>query len=306
MRYVLSVLLMLVSSIAYAQSDAVVIVLDTSGSMGDHMRSTGKSRMETAQDALITVLKDTPPTTKVGILTFDGWVYELGDVNQGKLQAAIRSTRPGGGTPLYEYLRAGATTLLEEREKQSNTGYYKLLVVTDGAANDTGLNQDSTFPDGSTRPGVLTDIISRNLIVDVIALDMGEDHELMQYNNGLDMKGDDERSLTASLQKAVAEVGFGGQKDTSESAFDELDGLPDNFTLAVIEGLTTFRNHPIGEMPPVEVVQKDGTVKVVPNPANESVPDLGEGGLGVLGIIAMIFFGLVAVFIVFGIISNMR
>lgn len=300
MKFLLTALLVLVSSTVYAQSDAVVIVLDTSGSMNDYMRTSGKSRMDTAQDALITVLKNIPDTTKVGILTFNGWVYDLEKVDQAKIEKAIRLTRPSGATPLYEYLRAGATRLLEERQNQNNTGYYKLLVVTDGAAGDDGLNRDGSFSDGSYRPGVLTDIISRNLIVDVIALDMDEDHDLMRLNNGLDMKGDDEKSLTASLQKSVAEVGFSGQKDTDESAFSELDGLPDDFILSVIGGLTTFRNHPIGEKPPVLVVQEDGTVQMQPDPANQPVPDLGTAGAaGLLGFMCIASFVVIVVIVVF-------
>ena len=291
--FILAALSVLTCNVAFSQSDALVIVLDTSGSMGDYMRSAGKTRMEVAQDALITVLKDTPPTTKVGILTFGGWVYEIQDVDQQKIQAAIRSTRPGGGTPLYEYLRGGATKLLEERQNQNNTGYYKLLVVTDGKAGDERLNRPYVYGNGTTIPGVLTDIISRNLIVDVIALDMAEDHDLMRLNNGLDMRGDDEKSLTASLKKAVAEVGFGGQKDTDESAFTELDGIPDGFILSAIEGLTTFRNHPIGELPPIPVVQEDGTIQVVPNPSNQPIELGSESSIGVffficLGVIAVI------------------
>jgi len=284
---ILAALVVLTTSVAQAQqTDSIVIVLDTSGSMGDSM-SGGKTRMQVAQDSLITVLKNTPPTTKVGILTFEGWIYDLQKVNQQQLEAAIRSTRPGGGTPLYEYLRAGATRLLEERQSQNNTGYYKLIVVTDGQAGDDSLNRESRFSDGSTKPGVLTDIISRNLIVDVIALDMGEDHDLMRLNNGADMKGNDPASLTSSIRKAVAEVGFGNQKDTSESAFKELDGLPDDFCLAAIKGLTTFRNHPIGEKPPVPIVQADGTVTMQPDPANEAVPPPGEGG-GIGGILLIV------------------
>src|SRR5690606_10784662 len=115
-----------------------------------------------------------------------------------------------------------ATKLLEERQQQGNSGYYKLLIVTDGQASDDYLNKEDTYNDGTIKPGVLSDIIGRNIIVDVIALDMDEDHDLMKLNNGLDMRGDDPISLISSIQKSIAEVGFGNQKDTSEEAFELL------------------------------------------------------------------------------------
>lgn len=303
MRNLLIIAMLLIGIKANAQqTDAIVIVLDTSGSMGDYMRSAKKSRMEVAQDALVTVLKNVPETTKVGILTFSGWAYELDKIDQARLEKSIRSTRPSGGTPLYEYLRSGATTLLNERALQNDIGYYKIIVVTDGIAADDSLNRETTFSDGSTRPGVLSDIISRNLIVDAIALDMGQDHDLMRHNNGLDMKGDDAASLTKSLQKAVAEVGFSGQKDTSNDSFSEINDLPEEFVNAVINGLTTFRNHPIGEKPLIEVTQDDGTIQLQPDPANISIPTQPQestSGFGlVIGLLCIMVFVIIAAFIV--------
>ncbi len=115
------------------------------------------------------------------------------------------------------------------------------------------------------------------------------------------MQGNDPQSLTASLRQAVvAEVALDGQ-DTGADAFSELGELPDEFFMVAIKGLTTNQNHPIGEKPPVvEVNATTGAVTTHPDPANETVPELGEEGgfpLGILGIFAGIA-GIVVVFLV--------
>jgi hypothetical protein len=226
--------------------DYIVILLDTSGSMSQPM-SDGKNRMQIAQDALIEVLSQVPDTTNVGIITFKGWIYPLGPVNRAKLSNAIRSTVPKGNTPLYAYLSTAATDLLKKRKAQGNIGFYKLLVVTDGEAGDVRLNQDTKYPDGSPKIGVLQDIIQRGIVVDTIGLDMPGDHSLSQLINGAYMSGNNPQSLTEAVTKAVAEISFGAGPDTSEEAFAEIGEIPESFAMATILGLTTYSNHPIGQ-----------------------------------------------------------
>ena len=308
MRFIATILAALCLVGTAKADDTIMIVFDTSGSMGDYMRSAGKTRMEVAQDALIEVLSKTPDTTKIGILGFGGWIKPIGPVDRAKLEDTIRSIRPGGGTPLYEYMRAAGTALLQERQKQLNVGSYKLLVITDGAAGDDNLNDDGslngtigTWEDGTPRLGVLADIMSRNITVDTIALDMKADHPLKNSINGSYMRGDDPSSLVEAMSKAVAEVGFGDSKDASEDAFAEIADLPVDSAIVILKGLSTFPNHKIGEKPPIPVVQEDGTVTLQPDPANESVPELGEanagggiGGIGwILGVIGVIVCAIV-------------
>ena len=287
--------------------DFIVIVYDTSGSMGERMGDR-QTRMQVGQDALIEVLSKVPASTKIGILTFDGWVYELGKVDKQSVTSAIRSTRPGGGTPLYEYIRAGATRLLEERQRQNNIGSYKLIVVTDGVANDDNLNQESKRRDGSVVPGVMDDIASRNIAIDAIGLDMPGDHPIKEIivakGLGSYMAGDDPTSLTVSLEKAVAEVSFSGG-DTGEDAFKVLNDLPDEFFVISIQGLSTFANHPIGEKPPVVVIRADGTALVEQAPGNEPIPEVGEGGSGVGFVLLCVLGGCVAAVILFVIVGSM-
>lgn len=291
MRFLTTILALALLTGTMRADDSIIIVLDTSGSMGDYMREAQASRMEVAQKALIEVLSKVPDTTKVGLLTFDGWVYDLQPVDRTKLTAAIQGTRPGGGTPLYEYIRAAGTRLLEERQGRLNVGSYKLLVITDGEAGDDRLNEDH-----GGIPGVLKDIIGRNITVDAIGLDMSGDHSLKTKINGTYMRGDDADSLMQAVEKAVAEVGFEGDQDAGADAFAEIAELPDTFVVAALQGLTTFSNHPIGEKAPVPVVLDDGTVVMQPDPTADPVPELGEGGglsslmllLAVIGIVAVI------------------
>jgi hypothetical protein len=195
-------------------------------------------------------------------------------------------------------MRAGGTELLKERQKQLNVGSYKILVITDGVAGDEYLNENGQWPDGKPRLGVLSDIMSRNVTVDTIALEMKEDHALKNTINGSYMRGDDPSSLVEAVSKAVAEVGFGDNQDTSADAFADIADLPDEAAVVILQGLSTFPNYGIGEKPPVPVVQEDGTVTMQPDPTAEPVPELGEesGGMGAFGIV------LGAVGVIFGII----
>ena len=119
-------------------TDNVVVVVDASGSMGSPMRGTNTDRMSVAKDALKQVLGQIPSSTHVGVLVFPNgnWVYPLGLRNDERLNGAIDSITSQGGTPLGEYMKQGADALLEARKKQFGYGTYRLLVVTDGEAND--------------------------------------------------------------------------------------------------------------------------------------------------------------------------
>ncbi|CAE7860248.1 unnamed protein product [Symbiodinium microadriaticum] len=296
-RFLAALALMLAVSVPAVADDYILIVVDTSGSMGEYMRSARQTRMQVAKTALTDVLSNIPTSTKVGILSFDGWVYnrEFRTTDKAKMIEAVNSMEPGGGTPLYEYMRAGGTEILKIREQAGNTGTYKLLVVTDGEASDEGLNRDASFRDGTPKPGVLKDIVSRGVIVDAIGLDMRGDHSLKTQINGYYMRGDDPASLKKNIQKSIhAEVNF--DDGTSDEMFKVVSELPDTFAGSVITALTTFQNHPIGEKPPIKVVNEDGTISLQQDPNNEPVPEVGEGG-GVPSIvwIALIFVAVLLV-----------
>ncbi|MFH1999336.1 MAG: VWA domain-containing protein, partial [Planctomycetota bacterium] len=151
----------------------VVIVLDASGSMQEKMSGTSVCKMDAAKDALKEVLKQVPEATQIGLLVFcknlgaNEWIYPLGPRVDSKLIRAIDLPQPGGGTPLGEYMKKGADRLLEQRRMQHGYGTYKLLVVTDGEAQDQNA-VDLYVPE----------VMARGITVDVIGVDMQTTHTL--------------------------------------------------------------------------------------------------------------------------------
>lgn len=286
--------------------DFIVILLDTSGSTGEYMSDVrggqSGSRLDVAKKALSNVLSKTPTTTKIGLLTFEEWVSDIRVIDD-TLLPKIYKMRSRGSTPLYYNIKKAADRILEERSRQGNVGNYKLLVITDGEADheDAVLNNESTFSDGSIRPGVLNDVMNRNIVVDVIGLDMSDDHSLKTKINGFYMSGNDLEAVQSGVSKAVAEVGFGDSKDVSNEAFDDIKELPESFIASVLQGITTFQNHPIGEKPPIKVVEADGTIREIPVPTDDVTG--GGGSFPVILIVAIIF---VVLFLVVGAASIMN
>lgn len=234
MRTFLTTFILLIATQAIA-SDNIVILLDTSGSMEERMKTVKVSRMKAAQQALSSIVDQIPADTNVGLLTFNGWAYPLGPVNKQNLKAAIAKTVPDGGTPLGVYSKTAADVLLTTRSK-SVYGTYRLIIVTDGEASDSWELEKN-----------LPDILSRGIILDSIGVDMKKDHTLSKKSRNY-MRADDPTSLTSALKSVLAEV---GSKATDVSGdFEMLKPIPDKTAQAVIEALTTHQNHPIGEKPP--------------------------------------------------------
>ncbi len=225
-------------------ADNVVIVLDSSGSMDGTMRGTKIKKMDAAKTALREVLKTVPPDVNVGLLVFSArnlendWAYELGPRHDAELERAINEPLPGGGTPLGAYIKKGADKLLEQRNKQYGYGSYRLLIVTDGEAEDTRLVEEYT-----------PEVMARGVTVDVIGVAMAGNHTLATKVNSY-RRADDPASLKKAVAEVFAEVAGTGSDAASEDAFSALEGIPDEMAMAMVEALTESGNHPIGEKPP--------------------------------------------------------
>ena len=221
--------------------DVVVIVLDGSGSMGESLGTGGqrKQKMMAASEALKTVLLQIPDSTHVGLLAFGQgavghWVYEIGPRDDARMTAAIDSVRPRGGTPLGLHMKLAADRLMKERAKQFGYGSYRMLVVTDGEANDANLVEKYT-PESR----------GRGVTVDVIGVAMVKAHTLA--NKVHSYRGaDDPAALTQALSEVFAEVSAsssgGGAVD-----FELLEGLPFEVAAAMVSTLGMPSNNPIGE-----------------------------------------------------------
>lgn len=223
--------------------DNVVIILDASGSMEQRMRRTRTRKMDAAKAALKEVLATVPETTHIGLLVFsaenlkDDWVYPLGPRDDARLMKVIDLPRSGGSTPLGAYIKKGADRLLKERAEQLGYGTYRLLIVTDGEAQDQDL-VDRYTPEA----------VARGITVDVIGVDMKRAHTLATKVHSY-RSADDPGSLRTAIAEVFAEVSSTGTDAADEEAFALLAPIPDKTTVALIKALSTSGNHPIGERP---------------------------------------------------------
>lgn len=215
-------------------TDNIIVILDASGSMRDKFRADeSKTKMDAAKTALKEVLAKVPEGTNIGLLVFsrnnvhDEWVYPLGPKDTERLMAAIDRPQPGGGTPLGKYMRVGANRLLEQREKQYNYGNYRLLIVTDGEAQDQGKVEQYT-----------PEILNRQIRVDVIGVDMETYHNLAKDADSY-RKADNPGELVAAVSQILAETGGTDTDTDGEDAFEDIEPLSDAIARDLIKRITT-------------------------------------------------------------------
>ena len=224
-----------------AADNNIVIVLDASGSMNNRMHSSDMTKLDAAKAALLEVLRQTPDNTDVGLLVFSAsnltndWVVPLGPLDQDELERAVLSPRPGGKTPLGVYIKKGADALLKKREQQFGYGTYRLLIVTDGEAGDQKKVER-----------YVPEVLSRGITMDVIGVDMKQDHTLATKVHTY-RRADDPEALTKALVEVFAEIGETESDVTPDEAFAELAGIPDEMAGAMLKALATSGNNPIGE-----------------------------------------------------------
>ena len=219
----------------------VVVILDDSGSMDDRMRTKdGRvKKIKAAKSALVGVLNQLPPDTNVGVLTLnsqlDGtnWIIPIDSaMESGERSQRIQQIRAVGSTPLGQFMKIGADELLNTRDSKVY-GVYRLLIVTDGEANDSQL-VDSALPD----------ILSRGLTVDVIGVDMKSDHSLATRVHSY-RRADDNDALAQALSEVFGETSANDQDAAAD--FEILAALPEGFAEQALEALSSKGNTPISE-----------------------------------------------------------
>jgi len=231
-------------SAAALARDNVVILLDASGSMEYEMSGSSDSRMNVAKQALAKVVDRIDPNANVGLLVFsdipdaNGWLYDLAPLDRARLLEAIDRCQASGGTPLGGYLKIAADRLLEARQAQRGYGSFRLLVVTDGEANDPELLQR-----------YLPDVLSRGVTVDCIGVDMQQDHALARQVRSY-RRANDPAALEEAVAQSLGEIGAAdASDDTSQEQYELAAALPEETAAAVLENLTTPVNLPVGEGP---------------------------------------------------------
>ena len=252
---------------AQESRDHVVIVLDCSGSMNQRLTGTKLSKMDAAKTALKAVLQKVPQSTQIGLIVFgladqrQDWIHPLGPRNDAELSAAIDRLQPSSGTPLGAYIKKGTDRLLAERQKQFGYGTYRLLVVTDGEAQDQDLVNRFT-----------PEVIARGITVDVIGVGMKQDHTLATKVHSY-RGANDTKALDQALGEVFAEVRDGGNDAAETQAFAVIAPLPDGLADAMIGALANTPNTPIGEnkVAPVKARQIQSQ-EAAPAPAATPAP----------------------------------
>jgi hypothetical protein len=298
-KITVSLAILLAASMAHAQAtytDNIVIVLDASGSMNDRMQGAGGRSMrkiDAAKAALREAVKRLPPGTNIGLLVFsarnvtDDWVYPLGPRDEAKLLAAIDLPEPGRGTPLGTYMKIGADRLLAERQKQRNYGSYRMLVVTDGEANE------------DRKPECMVDFVTgemrtRGIRVDAIGVAMDARHTLATQVNSY-RSADNPTALAKAIHEVLAERLSTSDKD-DEKVYRELAGLPDNVAVAMVQALSAMPNQPIGGRSPL--TPAEGEPPQAGGQAGTPAGVSAETGGGALLCLAVAIVLLVVIFLV--------
>lgn len=258
MKNLVLILGILFSSLCFA-AETIVFVVDGSGSMDErisYVTPQGEkiltNRMEAAKNTLKEVAEHLPKDTKVGVVCFPAynWIYPIAEINRSRFVPAIDQLTPTGGTPLGEYMKIGADALLEAR-KSDPYSKFKLVIITDGAANDPN------FVDLYVK-----DIKNRGIVVNTIGVGMDNSHQLATQTSY--QSADNATALKEAVESAVAEVSEDGP--SSNSILSELALLPEDSAqpmLKSVSGLVSVTaNHPIGTIPVVESKSAGNTTNV--------------------------------------------
>jgi len=176
-------------------------IFDGSGSMNDGPTGTCRPdkafahKIDGAKWAVREFLEIVPPDISLGLYVFDGGrrneVVPLGPNNREQFLHAIDRVRAGGDTPLAEAIRFGTDQLVKQYQQQLGYGEFRLVVVTDGIAEQ--IPQAATY---AARYGIP---------IYAIGLCIGRDHPLRQYAVSY-RAADSFQDLAKGLEGTLAEL----------------------------------------------------------------------------------------------------
>ena len=130
----------------------VLLVMDTSGSMGEPVAGTGKSKLELAKQAARNSLSQFAAGDQVGLWMFstqlDGEtdyreLVAIGPMDaqrRAQLSQRIDGLQPSGGTGLYD---TGLAAYQFVRDRASPDDINAVVLLTDGRNEDNGISVDN-------------------------------------------------------------------------------------------------------------------------------------------------------------------
>ncbi|MFQ6550131.1 vWA domain-containing protein [Aestuariibius sp. 2305UL40-4] len=179
------------------------IVLDDSGSMGGDM--------EAAKQAVVDALAAMQDSDRVSVVALNSGIVmpftSVADA-RGTLPNSLRPIISDGGTPLTQALGSAQTLLEEEAGSVRGFGTFRMIVTTDGVADDSEALNRAVEQLAATTPIQLT----------TIGIGISGNHVLRRSDLGSFVDVDNVDALEAALQAAVAEnTDFTAITDFSES-----------------------------------------------------------------------------------------
>lgn len=179
-------------------------VFDGSGSMGDPPNNTcvGDQRFSTKVEGAKWAIKEfvskVPVDVNLGLYVFDDngerEVVPLGSGNHQKFLREVERIDAGDGTPLGPAVQFATNKLVEQYKKQLGYGEYRLVVVTDGQADNM-----------SVATSAYLNSIKHSIPIYAIGLCIGDSHPLRQYALSY-RAADSAEDLRRGLEQTLAEL----------------------------------------------------------------------------------------------------
>lgn len=210
----------------------LVVVFDNSGSMEEYLEGSNERKISVAKNCLINSISKLPTGSKLGLILINNTkTIEEESINKidSNTYNKINSIEAFGGTHLSTPIIVGANLLLKERQKYKNE-IYRLLIITDGEAEDVDIVGLKVL-----------EIMSRGITVDCIGLNMKKNHSLSNKVSHY-MNANTKVQLFDSINQSLAEV-----SDTNSTVgdFAMLEGLSNEDSSSIIYMLSETGNNEI-------------------------------------------------------------
>ena len=166
------------------------IVFDDSGSM--------RNDMEGARQALVQAVKTLPEHDRLGIAALNaGEKLAITSVAeaQREIETIAEQLRANGVTPLGASIEAARNRLTMDAQRQSGSGLYRMLIITDGVASDHNKMLEEIRTTLNTTPIEMV----------TVGLKLRSGHALNLPGHTVYVDVDNTDALSEALQKIVAE-----------------------------------------------------------------------------------------------------